>query len=558
MMATNETDEVCLLKQEIAELKKQLEQAQKMELIGLLTAGIAHDFNNILSCIVGYNDLTGMVIDAIDDDELKYELTDNLQQVNIASQRASTLIKRILSYCSKNQTQSLQVEPIPTYVTISDALRILHSSLDNGITLTYQLAENQYILIDPAELYQIVINLVINARDAIGTCGKIDVHSDFVTVNKITCNACREEFSGSFSRISVADNGTGISEELLDRIFQPFFTTKGQGKGTGLGLPMVTTITHKLGGHVVVESQKSETGTIFNLLFPIAAPPEKIQVAAFDPSPVRAKYSLNVLVVDNDLTISKFLEKALLNSGHTPTVFNDSKQALEAFQSEPQKFDTMITDYQMSNIMGLELTHKILQIRTQFPVLIYSSAIEQNQLSGFASSVQILKRPALFKEIEKFLNTVEPQIANQQDNEPIFCLVYASEGGENFKESDLIDILKVARTHNKEHGITGVMLYSEGCFLQLLEGKQKEVCTLFYNHISLDSRHSNVITLFQNYVSKRHFPNWNMGFYGDDNDSDINLLKGYADLTQHPAGSFFIEKLFAAQKLLTHLKQKLQ
>jgi PAS domain S-box-containing protein len=556
MPSDNENDEIFVLKQELRELKKQLEQAQKMELIGLLTAGIAHDFNNILSCIVGYNDLTGMVINAIDDEELKYELTDNLQQVNIASQRASTLIKRILSYCSQNQNHGEYVEPLRTDITIGDALRILHSSLDNGITLTYQLAEHQYILIDPAELYQIIINLVINARDAIGTRGKIDVSSDFITVEKAVCNACKAEISGEFARISVADNGTGISKELLERIFQPFFTTKAQGKGTGLGLPMVTKITHKLNGHVVVEPAKSETGTVFNLLFPVAVQDNvNIPVENFDPLPIQAKYSLNVLVVNHDNVINKFLEKALINSGHNPSVFEDSVEALKAFQSEPDKFDVMISDYQMPTITGLEIAHKMLQIRSQFPVLIYSSATEKIPAKQLSSSIQTLKRPASFNEIQAFLNAIQPQTKHQkEDNTPIFCLVYASEGGENFSESDLIDILKVARKHNQAHGITGVMLYNAGYFLQMLEGNQKEVTDLFYNHICLDKRHDNVITLFQNYVPKRQFPNWNMGFYGDDGDTEINLLKGYSDLERHPVGHFFIDKLDAGQKLLTHFQ----
>ncbi|MEI7795872.1 MAG: BLUF domain-containing protein [Methylococcaceae bacterium] len=550
----NENIDHDLLQQELIDVKKQLAEAQKMQSIGLLTAGIAHDFNNILTCILGYNELTEMVIETIPDSLEKQQATDNLREVQIATLRATELVKQILVYCRQDDKKS-EPEAIQTAKIIGEALKILRSTVDRTITINQSLCSNQHVLIEPFELYQIIINLVVNARDAIGTHGEITISSDLVEIDDHKCNACLEKISGKFARISVSDNGMGINDKQLERIFTAFFTTKGIGKGTGLGLSMVTEIVHKIGGHIVVKSSldSEKHGTEFHLLFPVAHPDDsKIPTKIVATQAAGFKYSLNILVVDNETSVTKFLEQRLIKSGHTPTIFNNASDALLEFKQRPANFDVMITNQIMPKMTGLALTRELLRIEPQFPVLIYADTDDKLRTKADlpAGNVAFLKRPAPFEEIVSFLSAIEPEKRYVNESEPIFCLVYASRATGNFSETDLIDILKLARLENEKAGTTGVLIYQDGYFLQMLEGNFSTLNTLFHEHICKDSRHDSIVTLFQEFKPKRDFPNWNMGFYGDVDATELNLLKGYTNLNQHPAAQFFNEKLAAVQHLL--------
>lgn len=543
-----------LLQQELIDVKKQLAEAQKMQSIGLLTAGIAHDFNNILTCILGYNELTEMVVQSIPESLEKQEAADNLREIKIATSRATELVKQILIYCRQEDKKS-ETGTIQTATVISEALKILRSTVDRTIAIKQFLCSDQHILIEAFELYQIIINLVVNARDAIGTHGEIIISSDLVEIDDHQCNACLEKISGQFARILVSDNGMGITDKQLERIFMPFFTTKGVGKGTGLGLSMVTEIVHKVGGHIVVKSSldAEKHGTEFHLFFPVAHSDDcKIPAKIVAMKKGDLKYSLNILVVDDETSVTKFLEQGLIKSGHTPTIFNDSYEALLKFKRNSGHFDAMITNQVMLKMTGLELTHNLLNIEPQFPVLIYADTSEKLRTKADlpAGNVSFLKRPAPFEEILSFLSTIEPEKRYVNESEPVFCLVYASQAADNFSEIDLIDILKLSRLENVKKGITGVLIYHNGYFLQMLEGDFSALNTLFHEYICKDIRHNNIVTLFQEYKPKRDFPNWNMGFYSDVEATELNLLKGYMNLNQHPAAQFFNEKLAVVQHLL--------
>jgi nitrogen-specific signal transduction histidine kinase/CheY-like chemotaxis protein len=557
----NENIDCALLQQELIDVKKQLAEAQKMQSIGLLAAGIAHDFNNVLTCILGYNELTEMVIEFIPESLEKQEAADNLREVKIATSRATELVKQILIYCHQEdgKGEPEPTEAIQTAIIIDEALKILRSTVDKTITIKQSLYANQHILIKAFELYQIIINLVVNARDAIGTHGEITVSSDLVDMSDHQCNACLEKISGQFARISVSDNGMGINDKQLERIFMPFFTTKGVGKGTGLGLSMVTEIVHKVGGHIVVKSSldAEKHGTEFSLLFPVSHHDDSnipTKIVATEISDF--KYSLNILVVDDETSMTKFLQQGLIKSGHTPTIFNDGFEALLEFKKHPENFDVVITNQTMPKMTGLELTRQLLKIDPQFPVLIYADTNKKLRSKADlpAGNVSLLKRPAPFEEILSFLSAIEPEKRYVDESEPVFCLVYASQATNNFSETDLIDILKLARLENEKAGITGVLIYYDGYFLQMLEGNFSAINTLFHEHICKDTRHDNIVTLFQAYKPKRDFPNWNMGFYGDVDAEELNLLKGYTNLNQHPAAQFFNEKLTVVQHLLGHFQ----
>jgi len=249
-------------------LQQQLNHLQKLESIGRLTAGIAHDFNNILASILGYNELNRYAAEDLPDCELKTDLLHNSEQVDIAGSRAADLIKKMLTYCRQDETAKSD-----TKLELSDVLNkilvMLQEIIPATITIEANLLENTYITLDETDLYQIIVNLFVNARDALNKKrGTIElgvyVGGDYASQ---VCSACQEHIIGNFVEIKISDTGDGINPTKLSRIFEPFFTTKEVGEGTGLGLSVVSGIIHKADGHILVHSELGK-GTTFKLLFP--------------------------------------------------------------------------------------------------------------------------------------------------------------------------------------------------------------------------------------------------------------------------------------------------
>lgn len=248
-------------------LQQQLNHLQKLESIGRLTAGIAHDFNNILASILGYNELNKYAAEDMPDGALKTDILHNAEQVEIAGSRAADLIKKMLTYCRQDE-----VCKSDTTIELTEVLRkilvMLQEILPSSITIETDFLENTYVTIDETDLYQIIVNLFVNARDALHkTIGTIKIAVSLTDSPPQVCSACQEKILGKFVEITVADSGTGINPAKLSRIFEPFFTTKEVGEGTGLGLSVVSGIIHKMDGHIIVESELGE-GTTFRLLLP--------------------------------------------------------------------------------------------------------------------------------------------------------------------------------------------------------------------------------------------------------------------------------------------------
>lgn len=257
-----------LNEREQAALQQQLNHLQKLESIGRLTAGIAHDFNNILASILGYNELNKYVAEDLPEGELKADLLHNSEQVEIAGSRAADLIKKMLTYCRQDETNKSEATIELTEV-LNKILVMLHEIIPATITIEADLLENTYVTIDETDLYQIIVNLVVNARDAMKSKKgviKLGVYVGGDYSSQI-CSACQERILGKFVEIKIADTGAGINPAKLSRIFEPFFTTKEVGEGTGLGLSVVSGIIHKMNGHIIVESELGK-GTTFKLLFP--------------------------------------------------------------------------------------------------------------------------------------------------------------------------------------------------------------------------------------------------------------------------------------------------
>ncbi len=248
-------------------LQQQLNHLQKLESIGRLTAGIAHDFNNILASILGYNELNKYAAEDMPDSSLKTDILHNSEQVEVAGSRAADLIKKMLTYCRQDE-----ISKSDTTIELTDVLRkilvMLQEILPSSITIETDFLENTYVTIDETDLYQIIVNLFVNARDALNkTIGTIKLGVSLVDSPPQVCSACQEKINGKFVEIKISDSGSGINADKLSRIFEPFFTTKEVGKGTGLGLSVVSGIIHKMDGHIIVESEIGK-GTTFQLLLP--------------------------------------------------------------------------------------------------------------------------------------------------------------------------------------------------------------------------------------------------------------------------------------------------
>lgn len=243
-------------------LLMQLRQSQKMEAIGQLTGGIAHDFNNILAAILGY---TALALDRYVPDQ-DGKLAEYLREVQTAGERARDLIANMLTFSRGGQGGAIAMDPVPL---VKEVVKTLRPVLPSSIELNAAIDESlPMISIDPVQLHQIVMNLAINARDAVAGAGRIDIVLRYLGRIDALCNSCHRKTDGNYVELSIADNGQGIPEAILHRIFDPFFTTKEVGKGSGMGLAVVHGIVHEQGGHILVESAP-QCGTTLRVLFPI-------------------------------------------------------------------------------------------------------------------------------------------------------------------------------------------------------------------------------------------------------------------------------------------------
>ncbi len=262
----------CRLANEEAEiLQRQLFQAQKLDSLGQLTSGIAHDFNNILMGISGYTTLAMLMNEKNARNPNQEKITTYLQGIEDCNEKAADLVKKMLIYCRQNdEPDTIEIEP--SEVIFQQIMEMLRSTISRCIELDFIPNEVPNIIIDQTQLHQIIVNLVINSRDAIESVGnrvgKITVSLSFEYFD-CRCDACFKHIHSWFVVISVSDNGTGIDATYIPHIFDPFFTTKEIGKGTGLGLSIVSGIVRQAGGHILVDSDVGN-GTRFRVLFPPA------------------------------------------------------------------------------------------------------------------------------------------------------------------------------------------------------------------------------------------------------------------------------------------------
>jgi signal transduction histidine kinase len=250
-------------------LRDRLEHMQKLSSLGQLTAGVAHEFNNILSTIMGYTEVSKMILDDISVDTFKIDLGHNLNGVETSVKKAAGLIQKMLIYCNQhelNEVESIHIKP--TINVLNEVLLALDSTAMTKTKLTVLCTED--IRIDSTALNQVVTNLISNAHYAVKNMpnGQVNLSLQMTNLDEMQCSACGSTISGAFIKLRISDNSTGMDAETLTRVFDPFFTTKPVGDGVGLGLSVVSGIMHQANGHIVVKSKLGE-GSVFKLFFPL-------------------------------------------------------------------------------------------------------------------------------------------------------------------------------------------------------------------------------------------------------------------------------------------------
>jgi PAS domain S-box-containing protein len=328
-------------------LQSQLEQSQRMEAIGMLASGIAHDFNNILMPILAHAEL------GLDRENLSPALRRDLEVIQHSAQRAGALTKQVLAYA---RNQALELKFIELHRLICESLKLLRAAIPSTIQFQVSLDPSSgFVRGDPTQLHQIVLNLCTNAAHAMRGClGTLSISLRHEALPETLCAMGFTLPMGPYLVLEVADTGHGMSEDVLSRIFLPFFTTKGPGEGTGLGLSIVLGIVQGMGGGLQVTSQP-DVGTSFRLFLPAISTTEQPITEETQPM---SHGTGRILLVDDDTTVLAALQNILTHLGYQIVTCSNPQDALERFSSDPTPFDLLLTDLTMPTMTGLALIAK--------------------------------------------------------------------------------------------------------------------------------------------------------------------------------------------------------
>ncbi len=385
---------------EMKELERRLRQAHKMEAIGTLAGGIAHDFNNILTAIMGY---TILAMASTDKDSALYK---DLQAIKLAGGRAGTLVQQILLFSRQDDLQRRAILMAPL---VKEALKMMRATLPATIDIQTEIADEEAVILgNPIQIHQVLLNLCTNGAQAMGANGGIlRVVQSIVDIadgssdqeDGITLPA------GTYLKLTVADDGYGISADNQDRIFEPYFTTKEAGKGTGLGLAMAHGIILSHGGQIMVDSEIGN-GTTVHVFFPVINDKVKVvdEVTVSSPAPGHER----ILLVDDEPMVLAVVCRLLQSLGYEVVDENDSRKALELFRSQPRGFDLVITDMTMPKMTGAELAEQMLALRSDLPIIIctgYNETINQDMLRNLGVKGYAMK-PFVHEEIALLIRQV--------------------------------------------------------------------------------------------------------------------------------------------------------
>lgn len=351
---------------EIKKIQKRLDQAQRMEAIGNLAGGIAHDFNNILFPILGFSHL---MLEDLPPGSLEHE---NAQEIYRAGQRARDLINQILSFSrqTEHEMMSLKFQNV-----LKEVLKLCRATIPTNIEIEQNIQSDcGSVWADATQLHQIGMNLMTNAYHAVqDKNGKIIVDLKEVFFDEADASSYSLA-PGRYALLSVTDNGIGMGDEIKSKVFDPYFTTKEIGKGTGLGLAVVYGIVKDFGGDIKVYSEPG-IGTTFNVYLPLA---DKASDVKFSKEKIKIQTGHeHILLIDDELSIIRLVQLTLERLGYSVTSRVSSIEALEIFKKNPDKFDMIISDMSMPGMTGDQLAHEIKKIRPEIPIIICTGFSER-------------------------------------------------------------------------------------------------------------------------------------------------------------------------------------
>jgi PAS domain S-box-containing protein len=367
-------------------LEEQLRQSQKLEAIGLLAGGIAHDFNNLLTAIGGYTDL---VLDTFEQGDLR---RDDLQEVAKAAQRATALTRHLLAV---SRRQVLQPTVLNVNGMVTDIQKLLHRTIPESIDIQLDLAaELEMVRADRGQLEQVMLNLAINAADAMPEGGRLRLATETVVVDEELARRRRPMTPGRYVRMTVSDTGIGMGPDTLAHIFEPFFTTKQRGKGTGLGLATVYGIVKQSNGFIWVESAEAR-GTTFEIYLP-AVHEAATPTVEVPESPRLTGGSQAVLLVEDDGAVRRFARHVLASNGYTVLAARDGDEALTIARRYEGRIDLLVADVVMPGLSGRDLAVRLAAERPGVRVL-YTSGYAEQMISraGVQHGIALLPKPFL-------------------------------------------------------------------------------------------------------------------------------------------------------------------
>jgi two-component system cell cycle sensor histidine kinase/response regulator CckA len=369
---------------ESVRLQHQILQAQKMESIGHLAGGIAHDFNNMLGAILGYAELTRQLLNS--ENQEREKGVGFLDEILLAGNRAKELVSQMLLFSRKMPIDSgAEVPVVLIQPVVKEVVNLLRSSIPSSIDIQYRIKDaDARCRVVPVQLHQVLLNLGINAADAIAGNGSVEISVDSGRFNS-ECTSCHQWIDDDYVVLGVSDNGSGISEELLPRICEPFFTTKEVGEGSGMGLSVVHGIVHSAGGHLSISNQ-DEGGTQVSVFLPVVEPIDKkdpVTPDSLSKPELKGLAGVSALIIDDEPSITSMLDVLLSSYGASANCFNQPEEALQVFKSHPNKFDVVISDVTMPSLSGLDIAQEVHAIRPEVPVILcsgYTNSFSANEL----------------------------------------------------------------------------------------------------------------------------------------------------------------------------------
>lgn len=374
---------------ERARMEKQMLQSQKVEAIGTLAGGMAHDFNNILCAMLGYTEL------ALGDPHVKGLTRDNLEMVLKSANRARDLIKRILTF---SRPTDVEQHPLRLGGILKEVVKLLNATLPSSVAIHVNIrTEEDVVVADATEMHQVMMNLGTNAGHAMmSKGGRLEFEMETINLDAESAGNLSIPM-GAYVHLIVRDTGRGMSPEVMERIFEPFFSTKAPGRGTGLGLTLVQKIISRSRGYVKVASEVGR-GTTFHIYLPKS---DELPTSLIDKSKLLPGHREQILVVDDEIPVLDMMQQRLRKMGYRVVTRADSREAMKTFRADAGHFDLVITDHTMPDMQGAELAEEMSTVRPDLPVILITGLNQPPDLSGsrYAPHRQVFQKPINFVEL---------------------------------------------------------------------------------------------------------------------------------------------------------------